>query len=224
MKSSNFEGHHHSEETKIKLRNIFLGRKRPPFSEAWRKKLSEANRGKKNRLGQKHTPESRAKMSSVAKGKKKSREHILNMKLAKQNISKETRERISIGQRRRDKNSFKHYIKISEEHRRKISEANRNRFKGEKSPLWKGGLTSQSKRLHNSLEFKIWRKAVFERDNYTCRMCGIKSGNGKSVKLHPHHIWEFAKFPKLRFDLRNGLTVCVECHRKIHWGKKKWEM
>ena len=57
---------------------------------------------------------------------------------------------------------------------------------GDKSSNWKGGTTSISKLIRNSLEFKEWRKQVFDRDKYTCKKCGIKSGMGEAIILHPH--------------------------------------
>lgn len=74
----------------------------------------------------------------------------------------------------------------------------------------------QNKIARSGNEYKEWRKAVYERDNYTCQKCGLKSGNGKAVELHPHHIKPFATFPELRFEVSNGITLCKDCHRKEH--------
>ena len=57
------------------------------------------------------------------------------------------------------------------------------------------------------------RKAVGERDNYTCVWCGTKSRIGLSVVLHADHIKPFSKYPELRFAIDNGRTLCVQCHR-----------
>jgi hypothetical protein len=82
---------------------------------------------------------------------------------------------------------------------------------GDKSHLWKGGISPINTRIRQSSKFKKWRKSVFERDKYTCQSCFEKGGT-----LHPHHIKPFAKFPKLRFELNNGITLCEDCHREIH--------
>ena len=69
----------------------------------------------------------------------------------------------------------------------------------------------------------MWRKAVFERDDYTCQMCGKRSGNGINVILHPHHIKRFADYPELRFDVNNGITLCKECHSKVTRHEEYYE-
>lgn len=79
---------------------------------------------------------------------------------------------------------------------------------------WKGGITSINEKIRKSLEYKLWRKAVFERDNYTCIWCGTKFIKGKTgkVKLHADHIKPFAHYPELRLELSNGRTLCELCH------------
>lgn len=63
----------------------------------------------------------------------------------------------------------------------------------------------------HSQQAKEWRKKVFERDAYTCRDCHQYGG-----KLQAHHLEEWAEHPDKRFDLSNGVTLCVECHAKRH--------
>jgi len=93
--------------------------------------------------------------------------------------------------------------------RRKISEA----LMGEKAPGWKGGISSINTIIRSSLEYRLWRRSVFIRDNYTCVWCGIKSKKGIQVILHADHIKPFALFPELRFATDNGRTLCIKCHK-----------
>lgn len=87
---------------------------------------------------------------------------------------------------------------------------------GENNPYWKGGISSVNKLLRSGKQWKFWRKAVFERDKYTCRNCG-KLGSC----LEPHHIKPFAFFPEKRFDVENGLTLCKSCHNKTKISAKE---
>ena len=102
--------------------------------------------------------------------------------------------------------------KASEETRRKQSESH----KGEKAYWWRGGVTPLNEVIRASLEYKLWREAVFQRDNYTCVWCGDDEGHN----LNADHIKPFAWFPELRFAIDNGRTLCVSCHKKTDtYGK-----
>jgi hypothetical protein len=56
-----------------------------------------------------------------------------------------------------------------------------------------------------------WRTAVFERDNYTCQVCG-----GRGIRLEAHHLKPWFSALALRFDTDNGVTLCRACHRARH--------
>ena len=62
-------------------------------------------------------------------------------------------------------------------------------------------------------KYRKWRSDVFTRDNWTCQTCGIRSSVGIKVLLEPHHIKSWARFPKSRYILGNGITLCKECHK-----------
>ena len=64
-------------------------------------------------------------------------------------------------------------------------------------------------KIRSSLEYKLWRRAVFERDNYNCIWCG----NNKGGNLNADHIKSFALYPELRFAIDNGRTLCIDCHK-----------
>jgi hypothetical protein len=85
--------------------------------------------------------------------------------------------------------------------------------KGSSSNLWKGGITSPQILARHSSEFKLWRREVLKRDGHKCKICG------SDKDLHAHHIKDFTEYPELRYEVENGLTVCVNCHGKIH-GRK----
>lgn len=76
------------------------------------------------------------------------------------------------------------------------------------------GKRSKEKKIRQSWAYKIWRKNVFERDNFTCQNCGVKNGCGKSIYFNADHIKPFALYPELRFSIDNGRTLCVDCHKK----------
>lgn len=84
----------------------------------------------------------------------------------------------------------------------------REKFSGKNNWNWKGGITSDNQKFRASPEYKQWRKAVFERDDYRCLDCGERGGI-----LHADHIYPFSLFPRLRLELDNGRTLCRECHK-----------
>jgi 5-methylcytosine-specific restriction endonuclease McrA len=81
----------------------------------------------------------------------------------------------------------------------------------ENSYQWKGGIDLYPYHHLKRSEYKIWRLEVFKRDNHTCQMCGAKQ-----AFLHPHHIKSYTHFPELRYEVDNGTTLCVDCHKKLH--------
>jgi len=53
-----------------------------------------------------------------------------------------------------------------------------------------------------------WRNEVLKRGNYKCFHCGSYNN------LQAHHIKSFKFYPKLRFDVNNGIILCKSCHKK----------
>jgi len=88
---------------------------------------------------------------------------------------------------------------------------------GENASNWKGGITPENERIRHSIEYDLWREAVFARDNWICQKYGIKGG-----KLHSHHILNFAQYPELRFAINNGITLSDKAHKEFHkkYGRK----
>jgi len=54
-----------------------------------------------------------------------------------------------------------------------------------------------------------WRKSVYNRDNRRCVLCGRKN-----KRMAPHHILPKRDYPKLRYVVSNGATLCWKCHKK----------
>jgi len=48
------------------------------------------------------------------------------------------------------------------------------------------------------------------RDKYTCQKCGIKH------TLNVHHLDGWAFYPKKRYWVSNGTTLCARCHYLFH--------
>lgn len=179
--------------------------------------------------GHSQTQITRSKIGLTLFGRKKSIEHINNMK--GHSVSSETRKKISEAQKGKKNHAygkkqsieFKQMMskkmmgrpfyggmtnkKHSIETRLKMRESSK---KGEANHSWRGGITPENKRIFRSMEYKLWREAVFKRDNYVCVVGGKAHGNN----IQADHIKSFAKFPNLRFVVNNGRTLCVDCHRK----------
>lgn len=95
--------------------------------------------------------------------------------------------------------------------------------KGQKSPGWKGGLTSLIRLIRRGIVYRTWRTNVFKRDNWTCVWCGA---NKKYLQVH--HIKQFALMLRenniktvedaeacdVLWDTNNGRTLCIDCHKE----------
>lgn len=64
-------------------------------------------------------------------------------------------------------------------------------------------------------DYKIFRNRVKNRDKHKCQMPGCS----RRKRLVVHHIRPYAKYPTLRTDPNNGITLCRKCHAKVY-GKE----
>lgn len=114
------------------------------------------------------------------------------------------------------KPSLKRGIPRTPEEREKIRAAilaSPNFPRGPKHYAYTHGQSQRHRDARRSYQYGQWRTSVFERDDHTCQKCGDNRGGN----LRAHHIKSFAKYPELRFDVSNGLTLCHPCHELEHF-------
>jgi hypothetical protein len=86
---------------------------------------------------------------------------------------------------------------------------------GSEHPFYTGTYPEQ-KAKRKTEEYKKWRVAVFERDNYTCQN---EQCNHTCYILNAHHIYPFKdcyEDDEILYNIDNGITLCEECHREYH--------
>lgn len=133
--------------------------------------------------GKKHSEKARKRMSESHKGKK------MPLYIRKKISEKAMNKRHSSATRK----------KMSISHQ------------GKQNPNWQGGISSQNERFRGSSKIRLWKKAVFIRDNYICQKYKIRGG-----KIVSHHINNFADFPELRTIVLNGITLSERAHKEFH--------
>lgn len=124
---------------------------------------------------------------------------------------------------------------FTEEHKAKLKVSNHHTgrdYCGEKNPCWRGGRSTLVQRIRTCFEYRQWRSDVYQRDNFTCTECG----NNKSGNLNADHITSFVTIMEKYnittmeqalecdelWNINNGRTLCIECHRKTDtYGNRK---
>ena len=128
--------------------------------------------------------------------------------------SEEAKKKIS--EALKGKNNPNYGKKHSNDIKKSISNNLKGRFKGKNSPRWNPNLTNEDRVDGRDYpEYNEWRKAVYEKDDYTCQVCGKKGG------FNAHHLEGYNSNKELRTTLSNGVTLCKKCHDNFHhiYGK-----
>jgi len=143
-------------------------------------------------------PEIRKKISMARKGKSYPHKGIPR--------SPETRKKISERLKRKGiKPPSRKGTHLSEKHKKIL----RERWKGEKNPNWQGGKSFEE----YPEQFWQMRKAIRERDDYTCQLCG------KYPAFEVHHI----DYNKKNNEPENLITLCKSCHIKTNKNREYWK-
>ena len=89
---------------------------------------------------------------------------------------------------------------------------NKSHLSGNKHWNWQGGIRGVDY-LERRKFRQIMQQLIFERDNYTCQLCG----NRKDLQVD--HIQSWAEYVELRFSMDNCRTLCAQCHYQITFGR-----
>lgn len=91
----------------------------------------------------------------------------------------------------------------------KVKGVPRPSIRGANHPSYKGTRTERRTAMEQT-EYKLWRATVFKRDNYTCVLCYQHFD-----RMEAHHIYPWATYSELRYEVSNGVTLCSDCHDAI---------
>ena len=91
--------------------------------------------------------------------------------------------------------------------------------RGEKIWNYKGGTDSALRFARGCFEYRTWRKWVFQRDWFTCQLCGYTGRN-----IQAHHIVSVKNDQNLMLDIDNGITLCKDCHNKTRYREYHYEV
>ena len=87
-------------------------------------------------------------------------------------------------------------------------------YSGENNGNWQGGITPLNRKERMTPSYNEWRQSVYKKDNYICQCCGVVNPLGLSA----HHILNFSTHKALRYDLKNGISLCSNCHNPFNVG------
>jgi len=112
--------------------------------------------------------------------------------------------------------------------RNRISKA----LRGENNPNWKGGVTPVAMRIRSHFKYRQWRSDVFTRDDFTCQLCGKRGGGILNADHFPKRFSAILEEYEIKsiesaldceelWNVNNGRTLCLSCHKKFNGKPKK---
>ncbi len=116
---------------------------------------------------------------------------------------------------RKSLHCYAHKVVIfSEDALKRIGDAHR----GEKSLNWISDRTKLAKRQErNDYAYVDWRKQVWSRDEFHCQI----ADSDCEGKIEAHHILGWSSYPKLRYQVNNGITLCHAHHPRKRAEEKR---
>lgn len=210
---------------KGKKRPEMSGDRNPSKRPEVKKKISEANHGKKSTVGSfkkghSVSAEVREKLSKSSEGKHHSqltefKSGIIPWNKGKKrpeisgdsNPSKRPEVRKKISEANHN-NKSRLGMHNSPEHCRNISKSKM----GELNPIWNGGTSflPYCRKFNNTL-----KERVRDRDNRTCQLCNEKE-NGTKLSVHHIHYDKENCYPDL-------IAVCRKCNTKVNSNREYYE-
>ncbi len=168
-------------------------------------------KGKSGMEGLKHSEESKKKMSLAHIGKTISYKTRKKMSISRLGVklSEETKKRMSESSKMIGKGKWNKGKTHSEVSKLLISKA---MAKDKKN--WNGFV---KKEVRNDKDYCNWRLQVYKRDNYKCRIDNCDC----SGRIIAHHILGWTENPKLRYNINNGITLCLVHHPLKRFDEKK---
>lgn len=89
---------------------------------------------------------------------------------------------------------------------------------GSKNHAWiedRSKLVNQDER--NSYQYQMWRKEVWLRDNWKCKIANPDCDG----RIEVHHILSWKDYPELHYKINNGITLCHAHHPRKRSEEKR---
>ena len=103
-----------------------------------------------------------------------------------------------------------------------MSETRKRKYSGENAPRWikdRSKLRVSDKHSYDG-KYKDWMLSVKKRDGWKCR---IEDENCDG-RMEAHHILNWLDYPELRYEINNGITLCVAHHPRGRRREEEMEL